>query len=139
MELALNLLWLVVCVSAVRWWIREALARQMTNREALKGLVVLACALVVLFPVISASDDLCAMAAPIEDSFSVVRKVKLTFDGTTRVPAAILPLWTLLAIALGSVPLVRVAWTERLRPRCLSPFLISPRIGRSPPPVLVAF
>ncbi len=139
MELALNLVWLLVCAFTLRWWFHQACARQIDRRAMLKGLLVLACILVLLFPVISASDDLCAMAAPIEDAFSLVRRVKLAFDGSTRIPAVILPSWTLLAVALGSVVLARIGWTERLRPHYASVLLLSSRFGRSPPsPVFAA-
>ncbi len=133
MELAHNLVWQLVCGLTLRRWFDQAYTRQIDRRAVLKGLLVLACILVLLFPVISASDDLCAMAAPIEDSFSVVRRVKLAFDGSTRIPSVILPVWTLLAVALGSVSLACIGWTKRLRLRRASVLLVSPRIGRSPP------
>ncbi len=139
MELALNLVWLVVCAFALGWWLHQSRVRQIDRHAIIKGLLVLACILVIVFPVISASDDLCAMAAPMEDSFSLVRRVKVPFDGSPRILAIILPLWTLLAVALGSVSLACIGWTERLRLRRASVLLISPRIGRSPPlPIFAA-
>lgn len=69
MELLLNLAWLLLALPAYWLWRRGAEAR-LRRFSALQGLLALGCALVLLFPVISASDDLHAMRAEMEDSSS---------------------------------------------------------------------
>lgn len=66
MELLLNLAWLLLALPAYWLWHgrKHAHARRFS---ALQLLLTLACMLVVLFPVISATDDLCAMRAELEE------------------------------------------------------------------------
>jgi len=66
MELLLNLAWLLLALPACWIWGRRARARR--NFSAAQCLLVLGCVLVMLFPVVSATDDLCAMRAEIEES-----------------------------------------------------------------------
>jgi hypothetical protein len=67
MELLLNLTWLLLVIPAYCVWrgSRTAGARKFS---AAQSLFALACVLVILFPVISASDDLLAMRPEIEES-----------------------------------------------------------------------
>ena len=80
MELFLNLCWLSLLLPAYLLW-RERLAAAAVGRRKDSGarpLVVicaLGCALVLLFPVISASDDLHAMRAEMEESSPGKRSV----------------------------------------------------------------
>jgi len=80
MELFLNLCWLSLLVPAYLLW-RERLAAAAEGRgkgPAARTLVfvcALGCALVLLFPVISASDDLHAMRAEMEESSPGKRSV----------------------------------------------------------------
>jgi hypothetical protein len=63
MELLLNLAWLLLALPAYWLW------RRGTRRfSSLQCLLALGCMLVLLFPVISASDDLHAMRSEMEDS-----------------------------------------------------------------------
>ena len=65
MELLLNLAWLLLALPA--WWLWRR--RKPTRKfSSLHCLLALACVLVVLFPVISATDDLRAMRAEMEES-----------------------------------------------------------------------
>ena len=59
MELILNLFWLLLTIPALWLWRKRGLRREHGNSFLL--LLSLACLLALLFPVISASDDLCAM------------------------------------------------------------------------------
>src|ERR1700719_3781828 len=70
MELLLNLAWLLLALPAYWLWQRAAGARLGRRFSPLQGLLALGCVLVLLFPVISASDDLHAMRAEMEDSSS---------------------------------------------------------------------
>ena len=67
MELLLNLAWLLLALPAYWLWRgrNHAHARKFS---ALHFLLALGCMLVILFPVISATDDLCAMRAEFEES-----------------------------------------------------------------------
>ncbi|MGD0213020.1 MAG: hypothetical protein ABSB87_07295 [Terriglobales bacterium] len=77
MELFLNLCWLSLLLPAYLLWRRRS---SRTNRSTpaahpLVFLCVLGCAIVLLFPVISASDDLHAMRAEMEESSTSKRGV----------------------------------------------------------------
>jgi hypothetical protein len=76
MELLLNLLWVLLAVPAYWLWRRGVLAGQGRCVTSLQCLLTLGCALVLLFPVISASDDLHAMRAEMEESATSKRTVR---------------------------------------------------------------
>jgi len=76
MELLLNLAWVLLALPAYWLWRRDAGSRGTRRVSALQGLVALGCVLVLLFPVISASDDLHAMRAEMEDSSISKRTVR---------------------------------------------------------------
>jgi hypothetical protein len=72
-ELVLNLLWFSVSLLLVAFWMRAM--RMGHTRPTLSTFVALTLLLVLLFPVISMTDDLVAMAAPSEDEHLVRRVV----------------------------------------------------------------
>jgi len=76
MELLLNLVWLLLAVPAYLLWHESGNVRARYSLTALQTLLALGCALVLLFPVISATDDLHAMRAEIEESPSSKRNVR---------------------------------------------------------------
>jgi hypothetical protein len=68
MELLLNLAWLLLALPAYWLWCGSRTshpARKLTSRQCL---LALACLLAVLFPVVSATDDLRAMRTEMEES-----------------------------------------------------------------------
>jgi hypothetical protein len=65
MELILNFCWLLLIAPALCLW-----ARQTTGSKRFQNLIALTCLLVLLFPVVSASDDLHAMRQEMEESSS---------------------------------------------------------------------
>jgi hypothetical protein len=71
MELLLNLAWLLLALPAYWLWRRRA-----RRFSSLQCLLALGCLLVLLFPVISASDDLHAMQTEMEDSSIGKRTVR---------------------------------------------------------------
>jgi hypothetical protein len=73
MELLLNLAWLLLVLPGYWLWCRRAHSRHASSRQCL---LALGCAFVLLFPVISASDDLHAMRAEMEDPSSCKRVVR---------------------------------------------------------------
>jgi len=74
--LLLNLAWVLLALPAYWLWRRDAGLRLGRGVTALQCLLALGCALVLLFPVISASDDLHAMRAEMEESASSKRSVR---------------------------------------------------------------
>jgi hypothetical protein len=76
MELLLNLAWVLLAVPAYWLWRRGASARAARKVTALQFLLALGCAVVLLFPVISATDDLHAMRAEMEESAASKRAVR---------------------------------------------------------------
>jgi len=73
MELLLNLAWLLLAVPAFWVWRGRALSRRTSSRQAL---LTLGCLLTILFPVISASDDLRAMRTEMEESSTIKRSLR---------------------------------------------------------------
>ena len=61
MELLLNLFWLLLAMPAYWLWRYSRTAPQRRKFNALQCFLALGCLLVILFPVVSASDDLRAM------------------------------------------------------------------------------
>src|SRR5580658_4018942 len=77
MELLLNLVWLLLALPAYWLWRLDAGARAARRVSSLQCLLALGCVLVLLFPVISASDDLHAMRTEMEESSTSKRTVRL--------------------------------------------------------------
>ncbi len=78
MELSLNLFWLLLVVVSMVVWQRHGLLlrRPRRARGSRHGLIALGCVLVLLFPVISITDDLHAEQAILEDSNPSKRAVR---------------------------------------------------------------
>ena len=77
MELLLNLLWLALALPAVLIWRRQPALPWSSGKQArFRPLVLLGCLLALLFPVVSASDDLHPLSAEIEESGPFKRTVK---------------------------------------------------------------
>jgi hypothetical protein len=76
MELLLNLAWVFLVLPAYWLWRKDASERAARRVSSLQCLLALGCVLVLLFPVISASDDLHAMRAEMEDSTTSKRAVR---------------------------------------------------------------
>lgn len=74
MELLLNLAWLLLALPAYWLW-RDSRCAHGRRFASIQILLTLGCMLVILFPVISASDDLVAMRAEMEESSSSKRSV----------------------------------------------------------------
>lgn len=71
MELFLNFVWVLLFIPA--WWVWRRNGR---NINSLRCFLTLACALAILFPVISATDDLHAAPQAMEESSSTKRTLK---------------------------------------------------------------
>ncbi len=133
MELLLNLVWIAMALAAF-----SALLRKRSTVPRLPGvtysnaLLALACALVLLFPVVSASDDLHPTQAVLEDATKRMQQVVAPYQhGESGSFTAMLP--ALLAIYLMFALIALLAW----RPIAYEARVISreysPHDGRSPP------
>src|ERR1700692_1875367 len=76
MELLLNLAWVLLAVPAYWLWRCDTGARPARRVSGPQCLLALGCALVLLFPVISATDDLHVMRAEMEDAAVSKRAVR---------------------------------------------------------------
>jgi hypothetical protein len=77
MELLLNFLWLMLALPALLLWRRQSSSFRSSEKQSnSRLLVLLGCLLVLLFPVISASDDLHPLSAEVEESGPFKRAVK---------------------------------------------------------------
>ena len=74
MELLLNLAWLLLALPAYWLW-RDSRCAHGRRFASIQILLALGCMLVILFPVISASDDLVAMRAEVEETPASKRSV----------------------------------------------------------------
>lgn len=76
MELLLNLAWLLLALPAYGLWRASRTPQAGRRFSSLQCLLALGCMLVVLFPVVSATDDLRAMRAEMEESPSSKRAIR---------------------------------------------------------------
>ena len=102
MELLLNLAWLLVATGAIVLWLRQRGGGTSTARRGLLlQSVALACALTVLFPAISATDDLHAAQLAVEAS-DVARKALRSMNTVSSASAVdwlhLLPAILLMAV-----------------------------------------
>jgi hypothetical protein len=76
MELLLNLAWLLLALPAYRLWRGSRTIAATRKFTSLQCLLALGCMLAILFPVISATDDLRAMHSEMEESPASKRSVQ---------------------------------------------------------------
>lgn len=77
MELLLNLLWLTLALPAVWMWRHQSVCAEDCPRfHRIRPLVLFGCVLMLLFPVVSATDDLHAMRQEMEESSPSKKIVK---------------------------------------------------------------
>lgn len=134
MELALNLFWLLLAVTSVALWGRRSSSRGGRRpRLPLLGAIALGSALVILFPVISVSDDLHAQQAVLEDSNPLKRTLRQAHDsfsgsGKLRHAAAAAP-----AVWLLPLTWVVLGIATEASSGSLSPVAANFHPGRAPP------
>jgi|SRR5271165_6531889 len=133
MELLLNLAWLLLALPACWLWQRSADVRGVRRVRSLQCLLALGCAVVLLFPVISATDDLHAMRSEMEESSSSKRAVRQagsdksgSVHGLQSPPALLVSALWLPAPEAGSGE-VLFSGSSLIAGRCSVP------AGRSPP------
>ncbi len=134
MELLLNALWLLTAAGAITFWYYGSGRARTTSlqKQTLFGqFVLLGCALILLFPVISVTDDLHAQQAVMEDSSRIASRARRAMQGGPGVdhapalvsPGSAFPDLHRVIAGQASLPEVRVR-------RFL---LLHPILGRSPP------
>jgi hypothetical protein len=134
MELFLNLVWLLLALPAYWLWRNARGARCGRLFGSLQCFLALAGALILLFPVVSATDDLHAMRAEIEESGPNKRNIRQSAGDRGSI-------WTsrwhgtpAIAVSIPSFGLRFEGWRELRRPALLIP--AAPSIlgaGRAPP------
>jgi hypothetical protein len=97
MELLLNIVWLTLALPAIWMWRHESVCPTDGCRlHRIRPFLLFSCVLVLLFPVISATDDLHAMRQEIEESSPSKRMVKQAVGDKSAVGLSIsgaLPAW----------------------------------------------
>jgi hypothetical protein len=132
MELLLNLLWLLLALPAYCLWQNARIERTRGNSSPFQCFLALGCVLVLLFPVISATDDLHAMRAEMEESSKRSLRQAVNDKSSAGQSRWHSPAATVAAFA-AIVPLSH-NWRELRVPSFLftsAPFAM--RAGRAPP------
>src|SRR5664279_1120322 len=76
MELLLNLVWITLALGGLlAFEQRRRASARIAQLPYLKALIVLACVIVLLFPIVSASDDLRPTQAVLEDAIKRIHQV----------------------------------------------------------------
>ncbi|HEV2401729.1 MAG TPA: hypothetical protein VGS27_32645 [Candidatus Sulfotelmatobacter sp.] len=136
MELLLNLAWLLLALPAFLLWRDSRSAHTRRKFTAFQCLLALGCMLVMLFPVVSATDDLRAMRAEMEESPTSKRSIahsssEKAFASNSQVQSAV-------AISSYSFGLVEHGWHFAVTIPLSTP--ASPavaRASRAPPQILL--
>jgi hypothetical protein len=139
MELLLNLTWLLLALPAFWLWRRSFHTRALSKFGSLQCLLALACLLVLLFPVISATDDLHVMRTEMEESSPGKRssrqasgeKISVWQSRWQTLPAVVAATATLALLAEGRHESFSVPQSEPAAPVVL-------RASRAPPCSLLA-
>jgi hypothetical protein len=132
MEVFLNSIWLVVAIGAFLFWQTE---REPEHREhnSRYRFLALACALILLFPVISLTDDLHAEQAAMEDSSRSVMKARNMVHGCLRAGSSSFRVALTNAPFLGAALHLFSGAVVLIETPGLCLKLISAHEGRSPP------
>jgi hypothetical protein len=138
MELLLNLIWITLALAALCVFAsRRSNSPQITGSRWIKALLALSCSIVLLFPIISASDDLHPVQAAVEDASKRVQfaLVSGSSDRSTAPTAAIL---LFIAFAMYLLFASAASWRRgelQVAERILDGERLPAR-GRAPPRVL---
>ena len=136
MELLLNLTWLLLALPAYLLWRGCRSTRAGRRFTAVQCLLALGCLLVILFPVVSATDDLRAMRAELEES--PVSKRSIGQSSGERSSASKSQAQPALAVNMYSPVFLEQGWqvvAAVLITTPASPAFI--RSGRAPPQILL--
>jgi hypothetical protein len=136
MELLLNILWLMLTLPAIWLWLQDPAYVQSSRRLGrIRPILLLGGILVLLFPVVSATDDMHVMRPELEESSSSKRQVELSGSKshssptTLHAPPALR--FRLYSFSPSCLIYGRVVITPSRRPE---PVYLANRNGRAPPP-----
>ncbi len=132
MELLLNLVWLLLALPAFLVWRGRTASR---TSGSLQSLLTLACLLTILFPVISASDDLRVMRSEVEESS--VTKRTLRHASPDRYSASGLHSPVAVVSVASDFFVAEVTWRSQLNPEPLSLCFFDNKTASRAPPSLV--
>jgi hypothetical protein len=108
MELLLNLFWLTVALLTVGlWWHDARTAGSQRRGRRLSQLVVLSCGLILLFPVVSVTDDLHPLRPEMEES-NRSKKIKGAPDNSSHNAGVFGPLPAQVDACFSFVPRSRI-------------------------------
>lgn len=133
MEIALNLVWLAVCALTLRHWLSLQPVRGQSKLPASRGVLLLACALLLLFPVLSLTDDLHASYGAIENWDSSPHKVRRPDWSPAYIAHALAA--GLDPAAVGTPALMHQPWLANDSPALPDCFLSEVHTNRPPPRV----
>jgi hypothetical protein len=133
MELLLNLIWAWLAVLALFGFLRgRSVSGQVARVPYRKSLIAVACVLVLLFPVVSASDDLHPTQAVVEEaSKRVQRAVAPLHWSQTSPPVSMLPV--MLALYLIFALTILRPWRSSASLKFALDGVIVSSAGRAPP------
>ena len=139
MELILNLLWVLLALPAFLVWRNGASGpRPLRWIPAFRGML-LGCVLLLLFPVVSATDDMRALRTELEEtSFSKQIRNAEDHKGGRWASASSTPAAQPAALAAVSPSDILWGWTSQLSASRARPGLRGIANGRSPPASLLA-
>ena len=126
MELLLNIFWVLLAGTAVAAFLVSTPARL---KQFLLAFGALCCALLLLFPSISVSDDLHVQAVVTEDSNPSKKLVNAAHISAEHFTTILFVLGALLAVLFRMVGFVRIGTVAPY----LSSLLDQPVLGRAPP------
>ena len=124
MELLLNLLWVAMVLAAFCGFLRKRSTRaQHADIPYVQALLALACVLVLLFPVISASDDLHPTQAVLEDATKRMQQAVAPYQHVQAgLSTAMLPALLAVSLMFALVGVARLAADRMSKPK---PFIAS--------------
>jgi len=137
MELLLNLFWLLLAMPAFWLWRYSRTAPERRKANPFHTFLALGCLLLVLFPVISATDDMCAMRAEFEESPAGSRNIGQSTGDKHSPPRSLIQ--PALTVALQPPFVPDSAWHQApavLTSNASSSTVI--RAPRAPPSLLLA-
>jgi len=134
MELTLNLLWMLLAIPALWVWQSERCEGLRCERGSLQRLLILGCILIMLFPVVSATDDLQAMRPEIEEPGARDALTNPDHGKASASPASLCNNFALRAARFQLLPQPSV-WALAVRTTRSLPAagVVPTRIGRAPP------
>ena len=137
-ELLLNFVWLLLAVPACWLWRARVADSNRRGFSSRQGLLALGCLLVVLFPVISATDDLHAIRAEMEEPGISKRSVRQASQDKSSVKVSGLHNPPMILENAGAFALSRDGWRELVTTSSSTLAAASIlRAGRAPPVFLL--